>query len=119
MKETHSVTKEDFMDWYYEITSKDRATHSNQLDYINKNLVNLNGYGKMWKALRTDVGLTIVVISFIMAIVTPYFLIKTDIALINQKLDRVSIDVESSIEAITKIDTRVSRIEGRLTQKTP
>src|SRR5574343_163618 len=82
-------SKEDFMDWYYEITKKERETNSNQLGYIHKNLANLNGHGRLWKLLKTDIGALVGLIVFITSVIAPYFLIKTDIEVINLKLDNV------------------------------
>lgn len=115
--------REELMEWYYDVTRLDRQTHSNQLDYINKNLINLNGYGKLWKLVRSDIGLVIAIVTFIVSILAPYFIIKNDIALINQKLDRTIKDMETttgSIVTITenlgKLDGRISKIEGILTK---
>jgi len=123
--------KEEFLDWFNEVTKQDRATHSDTLNYINKSL---NGYGRGWKLLKTDIGFFIAMITFLISIIAPYFLIRTDIAVMNEKLDTVIKEVsiiQSSNKTFSQflgqLDSRVSKIEGAMevrnelktNQKTP
>lgn len=101
------------------------AVQSNMFSQIDKNL---NGHGKISKLIRTDVGATIALIVFISSIITPYFLIKTNIAVIDYKLDNVIKDskeiskelsehMKLSNQLISNLDSRVSKVEGVLGRK--
>lgn len=110
--------KERFLEWFYEVSKQDRETHSNTLQSIEKSL---NGYGRLWKLLKTDIGAVIALIVFIVSVIAPYFLIRTDIAVMSEKLDTVIKEVSglqgSSKEfsaAVSLLDSRISKIEGAL-----
>lgn len=113
--------KEKMMEWFYEVTKEDRAMQSNHLYDIKKQLVGLNGDGRLYKYLKTDVGAIIGLIIFITSILAPYFIVKQDIALINQKLDgaleehKEFYEVDKTLsELIGRMDGRISKIEGML-----
>ena len=104
-------------DVIYEATKADKQTHSNTLQYINQSLDGLNGHGRIWKYLKTDIGALIVLITFIVSIITPFFLLNTELTLNGQKLDRVIQDVSKVSEIVTLNSGRISKIEGKLELK--
>ena len=117
--------KEKFLEWFAEVTKQDRETHSNQLKYVSNSLENLNGYGKVYKVLKTDFGFTVALITFLVSVLSPYFLIKNDISLINLNVNNVKEDMKevknnvfSVKESTNDLNGRVSNIEGRLNAKT-
>ncbi len=65
-----------------------------------------NGYqvseGKIRKVLFSEVGLLIMIISFMVGVVAPYFTIKSDIALIQQSIDNINTNHETHIQDILK-----------------
>jgi hypothetical protein len=49
----------------------------------------LNGIGKVPKFFKTDFGFLVAVILFLVSILTPYYLIKMDIAILYEKISNI------------------------------
>ena len=90
-----------------------------------KGIEGLNGFGKIYKFLRTDMGFLVAFTTFIISVLTPYYLIKNDIALIYERVSNVTTSVETHIkqnqsemkdirDSMFQISGRVSRIEGSI-----
>lgn len=113
--------KEQFLEWFAEVTKQDRATHSQQLGNIYDNM---NGYGRIYKFLKKDIGFVVAVGTFLISILSPYFLIKNEISLMNLNITNIKEDVKdvkSNMVSITssehELDSRISNLEGRLENK--
>ncbi len=79
----------------------------------------LNGIGRIPKFFKTDFGFLVAVLLFLVSILTPYYLIKIDIAVIFEKLNTTTEqikDLSGDISVVNKdqhiISERVSKLEG-------
>lgn len=59
----------------------------------------LNGYGRVYKFLKTDIGFIVGFVTFILSIVTPYFALKTDIAIIKNDFDNLSGSLDAYVNS--------------------
>jgi len=95
---------------------------SKQYQAINDNLTQLNGFGKLAKFIRTDIGVAMSVLLFLVSVLAPYFGIKNDISLIQNDMHYIKsavTEVRQATEVLQEnsidINNRVSKIEGFLT----
>lgn len=110
--------KEQLLEWFAEVTKQDRQTHSQQLATIYSSV---NGYGRVYKFLKKDIGFVMALITFLLSVLSPYFLIKNDISLINLNVNNMKediLEVKESVSVIHNIDNRLSNVEGQLKVKT-
>lgn len=91
----------------------------NDYSEIKKELKTLNGIGWLAKKLRTDIGLTITIISFASIILSGYYSFKNDIALINEKtstiqktVDEIKMFMSDSEKDRAQLNNRLSVVES-------
>ena len=81
----------------------------------------MNGIGRLPKFIKTDSGFLIALIIFITSIITPVFLIRQDIALLQNDLKNIVLNADGLTDEVkiikdtqNKVAQRVSMIEGFL-----
>lgn len=108
---------EDVLEFFVEANKKTLESHSQQLGTIYSSV---NGYGKVYKFLKKDIGFVMALITFLLSVLSPYFLIKNDISLINLNINNMKediLEVKESVSVIHNIDNRLSNVEGQLKPK--
>ena len=103
----------------YESHSALSQVQSQHYGAIKENLDKLNGYGKIYRFIKKDIGLGISIILFIVSIVSPYFLIKSDIALIRQDVGYIKEQItglKSSIQSLGETDKSLMSRNAELSQ---
>lgn len=80
--------------------------------------------GKIQKLIRSDVGLIISIVVFLAGILGPWYSVKTDIALLTQKVETFKEDLtmkenkdEKQDALITQNATDISGVKGQLTSR--